>query len=572
MTLRGLLVLSVGLAALGSGCSRTATKPALPGRPDLSAFPPALASAVTEAEAAVRGTPAGTVAWLQLGRLYHANGFFPEARQCFGAALAEPGPAAMANYYLADAARAASDLGEEVRCLRETLRLDSTYVPARLRLAEALYKSGEPEAAIEAFQAVLERDPGNARARLGLARERISRGDSAGATEILEKLATDHPEFCSTYALLAQLLEKRGETGRIALFRDKARARKDPPPPDPWMAELMRSCFDVLRLSIAFEDDVKAGNEADALTDLRRLETVAPNHWLVCRIRGLALAQQGRLADAVQEYERAAAAGGDATKLYPVWVATLVALNRLPEAEEKARAGLRLVPRTPELLVALGELRWKQHDQTEALRVLTDALAIDPQSVRANRVLSQIAWENGDRDKAVTYLKVIEQSALSDIPTRALLGQYHLEKGEPAEAIAPLAAAAAIDPKNAAVAEMLALAHLRNGNRLARDGAVTEALDSYDAAIAVQPALAEAYANKAQVLLRTHESARAEPAIRSLLALQPDNPAAYLLLGDVQAAGGDAIEARQSWRKAAELLGPGGEPRLRAALDARLAP
>jgi tetratricopeptide (TPR) repeat protein len=553
-----------------AGCSRQPTTVGLPPRPDVSAFPAGLATAVAETESELRNSPGQTAAWSRLGHLYHANGFYAEARQCYQELVAMPGAAPRACYGLAQTAQFTGDLNEQIHWLEATLRLEPGYVPAHLLLAEARFKSGDPVAALAGYQAVLQRDSGNPDALLGLAREHLRIGDDTAAARVLEDLIAKHPRSSSGHALLAQVVERRGDTTRAAVLREQARFRKDPPPAAPWMDDVMRSCFDVQRLGIRFEDAVKSGRVDDAVASLQQLEAIDPTHWIVCNVRALAAAQQGRMADAAREYERALAAGGDTAKIYPALVAALASMQRLAEAEVQARAGLRALPGNPDLLVALAELRQKQNDAAEARQLLAQVLAVDAQHVAAHRALSRNLWDAGQREQAVAHLEIIRKVSASDVPARGMLGQYHMDRNKPEQAIAPLSEAFAVEPGNEPIADLLALAHLRLGNRAAQQGQLAEAVHSYDAARAVRPQMAEVYANQVQVLLLLRQFDRAEESMRQLAALRPDNPAVYVSLGDIQNSAGRTAAALESWRKALQVLGDHGDRDLRGALAERL--
>ena len=56
---------------------------AMPAVPDLSARPAALRGRVSDAARRGREGPGKVAAWGEMARLYHANGFFAEASQCY---------------------------------------------------------------------------------------------------------------------------------------------------------------------------------------------------------------------------------------------------------------------------------------------------------------------------------------------------------------------------------------------------------------------------------------------------------------------------------------------------------
>lgn len=572
---RSLPLRSESLALLGTilllaGCARDSALPEVPARPDLSAFPAGLTRAVDAAEAALRASPSDRALWLQLGRLHHANGFTAPARGCYLAAANDPALAARACYYLAQLAQTDGDPAGQRHWLEETLRHDPAYAPAHRLLAATALKSGDTATASAEFEAALKLVPDDAVALLGLARLRLQEGNTAAAATMLENLIAKHPRSSAGPALLAQVVAKQGDEARAAVLRDQARLRKDPPPSDPWMDEMMALSYDVQRVGMRFEDFVKSGMTDEASRMLRQLESIDPDNWIVCEMRALAAQQQGRGADAVREYERALASGGNAAKIYPALVVSLLAEKRYADAEKTARAALQAIGDTAELLVALAEARRLQGDASEARTLLQRALIVAPEDVPANFALARLAWEAGHRDAAVPYLETIRAASASEVSSRALLGQYHLEGNNPAAALAALTEAYASEPANTAVGDMLALAHLRTGNRIAQAGRLADALPHYAAARAVRPAMAEVHANEVQVLMQQRDFPAAEAAMLRLVALRPDNAAVFVSLGDIQNSAGRPAAARESWQRARELAGDEGDPKLLAALRERL--
>ncbi|HEX2100165.1 MAG TPA: tetratricopeptide repeat protein, partial [Candidatus Synoicihabitans sp.] len=323
---------------------------------------------------------------------------------------------------------------------------------------------------------------------------------------------------------------------RAEVLRSRAQVRKDPPISDPWLDEIMERCFDEQQLALRFEDFAKSGLQDQALATLRRLEIIAPDHRLVHQMRGLAAAQQGRDDEALREYETALAHGA----------------------------------RNPELLMAVAFARLKQGDATTACQRLEEALQLAPEHPAANATLARVHWEAGRRSAAVPYLETVRRVVPDDLVVRAMLGEYRLEESRPAEAVAALTEAHALDPENEAVGELLALAHVRVGNSLAREREFDAALAAYDRAIAVRAGSLEAHANKVQILVRLQRSDEAVHALEAWLASQPAEPAAWLMLGDVQRASGQSEQSLESWSRAQQLLASRPDSRVEQALRERL--
>jgi tetratricopeptide (TPR) repeat protein len=189
----------------------------------------------------------------KLAHLYQANRLYPEARGCYQAIAVTPaGLTARDHYYLADIAQNENDLAGAQTELRAVLQTEPGYVPARLALAEALFKSGREEEAGKEYSAVLAIEAHHPQASLGLARIELQRGDEEAAVARLDELMAEHPEATSAAALFAQVLERRGEADRAIAMAQWSLQKPEPIPADPWMSELWVDLYDIQRLGLKF--------------------------------------------------------------------------------------------------------------------------------------------------------------------------------------------------------------------------------------------------------------------------------------------------------------------------------
>lgn len=563
-----------GIAAvllLVTGCRREAATSGLPApaRPGLSEV---LRTAIERAEAAGRETPDSAEAWTALANVYQANGFAEPAVAGYRRAIQHSGDGDGKLHHLLALALVDANRPEEAeQALARATDRSPDYVPAWLRRAELRYKSGDPAAALQLYRAVLERDPDCPEALLALAREAIRRGDDPAALPLLDRLMKLHPEYGSALSLKAQVLERRGRSAEAAALRAQGRTRKDPPIADPVAEQMMLACVDVNRLGIRFEDALNAGRIDQALANLDRIEAIDPDNWLPHRMRGFAFAHTGRLGQAVTEYRRAIELGGDPALSYGGLVSALMKLDRSAEAEQAAREGLDRAPRTSSLMLALAEIHRARGERSDAVALLERALAVDDRDAAALRALGHLRWEAGERETALTHFARAVDADRLDAPTRMFLAQHHLESGRPELAVPLLEEAAALLPERADVREMLALAHVRIGNRHAREGELEPALANYEDAVRVNPSGVEAHTNRIRLLAHAGRFADAERSVEAWLRVDPQEPSAWLLRGDVQRAAGHPAQARESWRRAAELVPHRpANPALTQAIQARL--
>jgi tetratricopeptide (TPR) repeat protein len=200
---------------------------AIPRRPDLSARPEELRDRIATCERFARNGPARAAALGELGGLYHANGFYPEASQCYQALLQADARNPRWPHLLASILAGYGETDQALPPERRTLKLAPDYVPARLRLGDLLLKTNQPTAAAEAYAAVLARDPDNAYALLGLGRCDIENGSWTAARQHLQQIAVAHPDFQAALNLLVQVCEHLGDTAAAAAARQQPRILPD---------------------------------------------------------------------------------------------------------------------------------------------------------------------------------------------------------------------------------------------------------------------------------------------------------------------------------------------------------
>lgn len=201
--------------------------------------------------------------------------------------------------------------------------------------------------------------------------------------------------------------------------------------------------------------------------------------------------------------------------------------------------------------------------------------------VVALRNLAKVLGWAGKRDEAAAL--AADASALAgggDAESHFLTGTFALQDGRPADAIAPLEAALAVDPGYAEAAYNLAEAlaslgryaeaiphfekstslqpdKLSASNNLAlmhlRLGDAERALELLDALIARAPDYARAHNNRGTALARLRRYTEAEAALRDAARADPGYAEAHASLGTLLAALGRRAEAVAPLRRAAEL-------------------
>ncbi len=554
---------------------RQGNRPRLPAAARHGNLPEAFNQALLRAQGRAASSGRDSENVRELALLYQANRLYPEARACYRVIAAGPGGlSARDHYYLAAIDQEESDLGAAEAELRATLQAEPGYVPARLELADALFKTGRADEAEKEYAAILETEPAHPQASVGMARVALQRGDDDGAVRRLRDLMARHPDSTTGAALLANILGRRGDAEEAAAMTARSEETQEPVPPDPWMKAMLVDCYDLQRLGLAFEQYRLTGQMDEALPLLDRLEELDPDGWIAPMLRGWSLKESGHYPEAVRQYGLALKRGGDPERICPLLGATLLTEHEPAQAAALLAEYHAKLPHSIPILLSYCEVAVWLKDEKLARRLLTEALQAEPYLYMPNMSLVQILWREGEHDAAAECLKRVARVFPGDVDSRGLLGQYYLEKADPSSAILPLEQAIAIvqakDPRRDRLTKMLDTAYLTAGSLEASRGRFAQAVGFSERSIRLVPGGMRGYALKANACRRMKDFKGAAEALGKMSSLKPDEPAIQLSLGDVVYQDGDRDRAREHWQRALQLA-PADATELRNALGLRLA-
>ena len=304
-------LLGVGVAAAavlwwwrGTVRERTIIAAGIPLRPDLSGLSAELLPRLDACEQRARSGPGRRAALAELSRLYHANGFLAEAARCYEALLRVDPANPLWPHRLANIVAGYGQLDEALPLLRRAVALAPAYVPARLRLGDALLKMKQNAEAAQVYGAVLGRDPGNPYALLGLARLDMDAGRWEEARTRLESVVAQ-TNYMVGYDLLPTVYEHLGQADRATAIRARLKASGAfTDMLDPWMDELVDDCYNTYRLSVAAGTAQHRDNNAAAISLLQRAINLAPDSGPLQFQIGLIYLAQRDYPNARQHLER----------------------------------------------------------------------------------------------------------------------------------------------------------------------------------------------------------------------------------------------------------------------------
>jgi tetratricopeptide (TPR) repeat protein len=520
----------------------------LPTRPDLAGKPAMLGGLLTQAEQKAGSSSTRIDGMIELGRLYHANGFTTEAEACWRFARSEEPDEARWSYYLADLSRARSEYAGMTAFLEETLARAADYAPARLQLANLQFKSGELEQAERNYRLRLEGLPQDPYARLGLARVALQRGQTDEAKALLELLMKNTPHFSSGHNLYAELLAMAGDTAGASkhrwLGRETLRYRE---PEDPWLDELLMWCYDYDRLCVLGTIEFQTEQHDRAQEYFQRAIRVQPARPDAYELlAGVYLKKN----DAVRARDLLEQALPQLTekKLLGVFTTLSLAYRSLKEPTEAARIarlGLEHAGQQPELLDALGLALAESGRHEEAAEAWRAALVKNPGDANTNYNLAKSYLALRRLDDALDALDRSLTLQPSFLPTLLLRGEIEIEAGHLDLAEKYLRPAFESHPEEPQARRLLANWHLRSGNAAESKSDPDAAERHYREGLTLDE-------NHAELLVRLGlfylAHARASEAIGPLGAYhtsQPQNAPGCLFLGQAYTATNQRDKARE---------------------------
>lgn len=310
------LVLCFSLTSGGWSLGQAERAPVLPELPRMnsSALPGAARAAIQEAFDTAAAHPRDAAANGKLGNVLYAFGFLAEAEACYQRARLLDPVAFRWNYYLALAQADRGNWEGAAATLRESLRINPEYLPAQLKLGGYLLALGKWQEASELFEAVVKKHPASAEAYYGLGQAQAVRKDLDSAVESLRKASELFPQYGAAHYALAQTYKRLGKMDQaveqLGLF-EKTPASA-PEAEDQLMDEIKA-------LAVNASDDVR---------------------------RGMELAEQGKLEEAVAALEKALQANPKLVEARVNLVSLYGQLGQSTRAEEHFQAAVRLDPKS----------------------------------------------------------------------------------------------------------------------------------------------------------------------------------------------------------------------------------
>lgn len=457
--------------------------------------------------------------------------------------------------------------------LKNALKDTPNNLPVQLLLGKALLENGDVVAAEVAFNEALRLGVNRAEVVERLGRSMVAQGKQLDmlAHPALQPAGLPNGLQLQMHVLRAGAQADLGQIAPALKSIDDAR-RLDSRSPDVWLAEVP------IR--------IRSKKFTEALQAVDHALSIAPNMAEAHYQKGSILHVQGDLTGATASYTRALQLDANHVEALIAQIGLQLDANRLEEAARDAIALQRVAPKDPRgsyFKALLAERQGRVPEAQAALREVTSLL--DPVPMSFMRYRSQLLMLNGlshhglnEPEKARQYLEAYLRTQPNSPVTR-LLARIYLSTGSVTEAANLLENYLKNQPGDGLASNLLGSVYIAQGKHaraatlmqqtlrsqdlpeyrttlgmgLLGSGQTAGALAELEAAYKKDPKQLAAAIVLSQLYLREGQQARGLALIQTLVKQQPANAGLYDLLGQAQAQNGDAMAARASFEKAAQL-------------------
>jgi tetratricopeptide (TPR) repeat protein len=337
-------------------------------------------------------------------------------------------------YYLGNVQAWIGKQTQAIANLREAAQRNRSYAPARLRLAQLLFESGETAEAERLFRELASQNPRRAKAQLGLGRALAARGDWKEAIEAFRRACALFENFAEAEYALGMAYRKTGELdkAREHLQRSQRARSERQPSEDPLM------------------DQVKA-LYAGGLTRFAKASS---------------LAEQGKAGEAAAEFEAALQENPRLVMAHINLIAMYGQLNLPEQAERHYRAALEKDSGWVEIHYNWGLFLLRRGQTAEAAAAFEKAVAMNPLYPDARIQMGLLSAAQSRREDAIRHYRRALEGNPRHRQARYLLGRELLLAGNAVEAVEHLLETVRVEDERTPVClQALAAAYARSGDR-----------------------------------------------------------------------------------------------------------
>jgi tetratricopeptide (TPR) repeat protein len=372
-----LLALALLLTACG-GTSRAPREP-LPDLPTvkLEAFQPTIREEVEKALKAARSDPEDAAKVGELAMVLHAHQQNASAEACYERCrILEP--MKFDWEYLLASVRAEQGKNEQaIENYRRSLKIDSTYTPAKVKLADLLLATGNLAEAEGQYRAALEDDEKSAIAWYGLGRVQSTKGELEPAAESYAKAVELYPQYGQAHYALALMLRRLKRTDESKVHFEKGEEFK-----------------------------IEAPSTGDRVLNAVRSRSKSPAEFLRA---GVELDKQGRLKESAAIHLEVLKIDPNQVQAHINLISLYGRLGDTNKALEHYRQAMKINENLPDCHYDYGVVMSGQQKFNEAKTAFQKAVEINPFYAKAHYNLGVMLEREGNiKEAEASYRKAVE--------------------------------------------------------------------------------------------------------------------------------------------------------------------
>ena len=338
----------------------------------------------------------------ELGNLYQANHYYDQAIPCYRVAMEYNSENPRWPYDMAFIQQEKGENRSVQDLLKKTIQLSPGYTPARLKLADSYFKSGDITKAKDQYRRRLDLEPDDPYALLGLARIAIDDGRWENAEAYLKQAANKNPQFGSAHRLLAAVHEHFGRKEAMKRSLDRAaRCTRFRPAPDPWIDSLNDLCFDVEQLLVLGSKAITELDIEKAARFFNRARELDAKDPRVHLSLGRLCFMTSQLRESRGFFLKAIELDPKSDEAYFQLGVISRREGDLGGAREMFRKALTFQPDNANVYNNLGVTLLEMGDFKGAKEALQKALEIYPEHINARYNLALALWSLGKSEEAI---------------------------------------------------------------------------------------------------------------------------------------------------------------------------
>lgn len=369
----------------------------------------------------------------RLGMILQCYGKYEPAEICYRRAWGLAPHTFRWIYYLANIEAWLGKNQDAVNHVRASLTIDESYAPARVRLGQLLFESGDTQQSRKVFEESIRQNPRLAAAYLGLGRVLAARGDWPAAIASHRRALGIFPDYAAAHYALGLAYRKTG---------DAAGAREQ------------------LELYEHFKERPQP-SEDPLMDEVKSLYAGGLTHFA----KGSSLAREGKTSAAAAEFESALQVNPRLLMAHVNLIAMYGQQGQLDKAERHFREAIQLDPGWAEAYYNWGLLLMRRQRTTEADEAFRKAIATNPHYADAHVELGQLLDEAGRMTEAQQHFRLALEDAPANRQAHYLFGRSLIRTGQFGEAIAQLRESINVeDDKTPLCMQALAAAYQRAGD------------------------------------------------------------------------------------------------------------